>query len=157
MEFIMSYNLPDGVTDADIDRAMGGDVTDEQDKWLAEVEKAQEAVKEIVSATIDVLIKRRLMIPQDELEKILEAVAESLYDDIDHAVSSLEEEGFEKLSPYPEGHKAFIAAEHERLVDTFRPKRLDGAAILRDALRPVPTNPATVEDLASHLCFGGGL
>ena len=153
----MSYNLPDGVTDADIDRAMGGDTTEEQDRWLAEVEKAQETVKKVVRAGVDVFIEQRHMVSEKELAGILESVAESLYDSIDDAVSSLVAEGFEKPSPYPEDHEAFIAAEHERLVDSFRVKRPDGAAILKDILRPVPTNPATTEALANHICSGGGL
>lgn len=135
----MSYNLPDGVSDADIDRAMGDDPTNEEQEWLDEVADAQNTCTAFVTQTVDLLIKKRKKVSEDTLAGLLEVLAEELAHEIDSAVSNLSEAGYHDLSAYPDDHKQLIAQEHERLIDSFRPKRPDVMGLILDSLRPVPT------------------
>lgn len=144
----MSYNLPPGVTDADIDREMGGDTTSEQDGHIEVIERSKEACEMLVKATVDILIKKRFMASKDALEAILQGLAEELDHETDEAQRALNADdvtllGYDDFTPYPQDYKGLIDREFERLMDAFRPKAVNSVAVLKEILRPAVTNPAT--------------
>lgn len=144
----MSYNLPPGVTYADIDREMGGEISDEMDEHLVLIQDSKEACELIIKAAVDILIKKRFAVTKHELQCFLESIAEAIDDETEHAQKALYEADIyplaeENYTPYPNNSDAFIAKEHDRLMEAFRPKAVNSVAVLKEILRPAVTNPAT--------------
>ncbi|WP_152051795.1 hypothetical protein [Tautonia marina] len=109
-----------------------------------ELQRAHRHWHNVLKAVVDAAIKDRVSYHERELACIMEQVSEGMAHEFDHALTELEELcPTHTFSVTPVDSDKLIAAEAERLFDTFRPKPIDGSKLLRDTLRPIPTNPAT--------------
>jgi hypothetical protein len=109
-----------------------------------QLDRAHRHYRNVLKALVDLAIKDRVMYGKDDIEVIMERVGENLAHEFDSAISELDEQyPTYTHGASPADSEKLIAEEAERLLDAFRPKPIDSAGLLRDALRPVPTNPAT--------------
>lgn len=121
-----------------------GTPTAEQQEHIEAVRNCHEAAREMLAASVDVLIRRRLMVTKDELAHLNEVAVEALANEAAAATEALDSSGWNA----PElDVKKLVEREHERLLDAFRVKPVNASGLLRDALRPVATNPSTRGDL----------
>lgn len=151
-EFRMSYNLPPGVTDADIDREMGGECTPEESRAFIVLDRAHAAYKDALKAVAAQLAKHRIYPAKGDFSALAEWIGESIASDpeIYDAWKFLNSTAHD-ASYTPENEKQIVDEVYEALVDSLRLKPLDALSIVLNGLRPVLTNPAT------HAQSGEGL
>lgn len=132
-------NLPDNITQADIDHATAEPTGSHYDELIALFGK----MERILSATVDAYIKNRMLISRSEFDGIVEGITESFVDHTDEHIRELDDQGYDFYNT-PDDFDKTKDAEYERLVDAFRVKKIDYSGILFDSQRPCPTNPATL-------------
>ena len=92
---------------------------------------------DILKAAVESCKRNRVIISQDGLEAIMEAVSEELAHEADSSIETLRGEGFVDLpSSAPEKHKQMITDASEEIYGSFRPKKIDFTEAFKEAIRP---------------------
>lgn len=131
----MSLRREDNITSTDDHRIESAE---------SDLDRCHQHYKNVLKAIVDTAAKDRVLYLEHDLACIMEQVGERLAHEAAQAIEELNE-----LLPTgdhsytPKDSEQVIAAEAERLADSFRPKKLGCSKLLLDALRPVPMNPAT--------------
>lgn len=119
------------------------------DELTTELNKVHQVYRDVAKAFADSCIKNRVLITRKQMDIAIEGVGEALADEADDSIRGLADMGFTDFSYIPHDFKLILDDAHERIVDEFRPRKINADIV--PALRPFTTNPQTAKDKGEPL------
>lgn len=142
----MSHNLPDNVTDADIDKHFGEPDCSEM---LANL---QQLGDDFLAHCTAFFIKKKLEMGVNFYGSLLDDFCDELQDVKADELTIIRDE-LPDATLWPDEPEKLCDREHTKLMAALNPVIKNSLDIVLDASRPVPTNPMTIAFLNS-LAFG---